>query len=67
MNQIVSLYSKTAPKARSDDFMKRVSESTVFGGTQTGQIGSYQKGRFIPAKPKLLYFVFFDTTPFISL
>ena len=41
----------------------------TLGGTQTGsyQTGSYQKGRFIPPKPQLLYFVFFDATPFICL
>ena len=41
----------------------------AFGGAQTGsyQTGSYQKGRFIPPKPNTLYFVFFDTTPFICL
>ena len=39
------------------------------GGTQIGsyQTGSYRKGRFIPPTPNILYFVCFDTTPFICL
>ena len=50
-------------------YMRQTHRGVRLGGTQTGsyQTGSYQKGRSIPAKPKSLYLLLFDTTPFMCL